>query len=399
MEYRMPVYYKQFQCIADACPATCCAGWAIVIDEKTMQKYHSLTGEAAFVQDRIDQEEQVFRRQNGRCAFLREDGLCEMQCRLGEDMLCKTCARYPRHFEEYGNLCEAALSMSCPEAARMILDREQTDRYRIRSTTRQSPHRKEVDAALLANLVLIRKKIFDITNDRRSPLMVRMMVIADYADRVQDSLYQYEKLDWKRAIAGRGKALLQETAAIPVKASNATDHTVYPAENQDVQMQMHRYMDMLSGLENIDADWPAWMEQVCTGLYQDRDLQQYRELRKQYAAYIHTSMYEYEHILNYFLYTYFLGGVYDYNILGMVKMSVLSTLIIYELGMYAFSKQRDAFSLEDRIRIAYRYSRQVEHSDDNLLALEGLLTAHPLFATKQMCSLLTNFADDETEGV
>lgn len=39
MRYIKPGYYDDFVCIAGACPATCCAGWQIVIDEESLQTY------------------------------------------------------------------------------------------------------------------------------------------------------------------------------------------------------------------------------------------------------------------------------------------------------------------------------------------------------------------------
>ena len=39
-------------------------------------------------------------------------------------MFCKTCRQYPRHEEEYENVRELSLSLSCPEAARMILSQD-----------------------------------------------------------------------------------------------------------------------------------------------------------------------------------------------------------------------------------------------------------------------------------
>ena len=44
MEIRVPNYYRKFQCTADRCPDTCCAGWQIVIDEETLEKYHKYEG-------------------------------------------------------------------------------------------------------------------------------------------------------------------------------------------------------------------------------------------------------------------------------------------------------------------------------------------------------------------
>ena len=40
MEITRPDYYKEFSCIAGACPDTCCAGWQIVIDDKSLKKYN-----------------------------------------------------------------------------------------------------------------------------------------------------------------------------------------------------------------------------------------------------------------------------------------------------------------------------------------------------------------------
>ena len=35
-----PDYYKDFLCVAGECEDTCCAGWEIVIDPKSLKKYH-----------------------------------------------------------------------------------------------------------------------------------------------------------------------------------------------------------------------------------------------------------------------------------------------------------------------------------------------------------------------
>ena len=44
MEITRPDYYKEFSCIAGACPDTCCAGWQIVIDDKSLKKYKRVKG-------------------------------------------------------------------------------------------------------------------------------------------------------------------------------------------------------------------------------------------------------------------------------------------------------------------------------------------------------------------
>ena len=39
MLFTRPDYYEDFECIADKCEDTCCAGWQIVIDRETLKKY------------------------------------------------------------------------------------------------------------------------------------------------------------------------------------------------------------------------------------------------------------------------------------------------------------------------------------------------------------------------
>ena len=78
MEFTFPNYYKEFSCIAGSCPDTCCAGWQIVIDNKTLKKYQHFKGPFHNrLYNDIDWKEHVFRQYNRRCAFLNEENLCK----------------------------------------------------------------------------------------------------------------------------------------------------------------------------------------------------------------------------------------------------------------------------------------------------------------------------------
>ena len=79
MEFTFPNYYKEFSCIAGSCPDTCCAGWQIVIDNKTLKKYQHFKGPFHNrLHNDIDWKEHVFRQYNRRCAFLNEENLCDI---------------------------------------------------------------------------------------------------------------------------------------------------------------------------------------------------------------------------------------------------------------------------------------------------------------------------------
>ena len=127
MQITKPTFYKEFSCIAGACPDTCCAGWEIEVDETTAQGY--LAEKGAFG-DRLRREigsepgEYFFKLQNNRCPFLNKENLCDIFINIGEDKLCTVCTEYPRFTETYGSLTEKGLGMSCESAAEFIFKSE-----------------------------------------------------------------------------------------------------------------------------------------------------------------------------------------------------------------------------------------------------------------------------------
>ena len=45
MRYVKPHFYDSFVCTAGDCPDTCCAGWQIMIDEESLERYENEPGE------------------------------------------------------------------------------------------------------------------------------------------------------------------------------------------------------------------------------------------------------------------------------------------------------------------------------------------------------------------
>ena len=80
-----------------------------------------------------------------------------------------------------------------------------------------------------------------------------------------------------------------------------------------------------------------------------------------------------EQILTFFIYTYFCGAVYDDCIYSKVLMSVMAACYIQEFCMYTWIAGNKKLSQDECIVIAYRYAREIEHSDLNLNDLEQWL--------------------------
>ena len=183
-----PGYYKKFRCLAGECPDTCCIGWEITVDRETEKTYQKLRKGKSELAERLRRS--VRRRliipDGDRCPFLAGDGLCDLCREYGEAAMTRTCRRYPRHVEDFGDIHEVELLCSCPEAARLIL----SENFRL--ITRNMPERKGntdgIDEERLALWFSVRGQVFAMAGDRRMPLWARMRRILAFCHDVQARL-------------------------------------------------------------------------------------------------------------------------------------------------------------------------------------------------------------------
>ena len=128
----LPEYSERFRCIGPACEDTCCIGWGVPIDQATYEKYQTIP--AGPLRTAIDlnilpapagaDPEKFAKVQlaaSQQCPFLTEDRLCKIQSECGESFLSTTCATYPRVVHWIDSFKDMTLSLSCPEAARLVL--------------------------------------------------------------------------------------------------------------------------------------------------------------------------------------------------------------------------------------------------------------------------------------
>lgn len=386
MLYTFPHYYKDFHCIAGACPDTCCAGWQIVIDDRTRASYRRMKGPFGNrLRNSIDWKESSFLQYDGRCAFLNEAGLCDIYGEAGKAYLCRTCRDYPRHIEEFEGCREISLSLSCPEAARLILG----CREPVRFLTREREGTEEYEAFdffLYTKLGDARDGILRILQDRNYPIGVRIGAVLALAHDLQ-----------RRIASGR----LYEADAVLARytGAGAMDRLMirlkrYQADERTQMEQMQALFGLFGRLEVLKADWPAYVAERKALLYAagpeawSRQRRQCRSLAgEQWEIWL-------EQLMVYFVFTYFCGAVYDGNAYGKMKMAVVSTLLIGELAVGVW-KQRTQQpqqaqqtqqtqggslggpGLSDLGEAARRYSREVEHSDQNLAAVEAFTAQEP----------------------
>ncbi len=130
----VPRYLASFSCLGSTCPDTCCGGWNIHVDEATHERWQTIRLHqdapplAASTQPVLADEHHgdgaralVKKTSDGHCVLLTDDKLCPVHTKLGDEALPLVCHTFPRGLVKMGEQTSMVLTLSCPQAARLVL--------------------------------------------------------------------------------------------------------------------------------------------------------------------------------------------------------------------------------------------------------------------------------------
>ena len=392
---RFPGYFKDFVCTGSACEDTCCASWDISADKKALERYGKVTGEfGKRLKQSVNRKTGAFIQKKGRCPFLNEKNLCDIYSEIGKENLCRTCKNYPRHAEVYGKLYEVSLSLSCPEAARLILDGQREADFYVRNRNSKSSGKSEisgacygtgsagvstddeVDERLLTELLSFRSAMFALLKRRELSIELRMSMILAMG---HDGQRYIAKKDFA-ALEGIGSRYLASGAA----ERFAGLLKPYERQREKGRDLLCRYVELCGGLEEIVPDWRKKIEQLADILYGSKtETEEYAGCRDALKDGYEDYEADLERLMTYFLYVYVPGGVYDGDLYGTVKFAVFSCLMIREIAI-GIQMKSGTFEKKDAVRISYLYARELEHCDENLEETEEWLESSGLFSLKTL---------------
>ena len=307
-------YVNQFHCLAGDCPDTCCKDWQIILDEDALARYRA-----------TENGETRFREEGGRCVLLRDDGLCPIQAAYGAEALCRTCYTHPRFTEEYGQTAELTLSLSCPEAARLLLTHEAP--LRIETQDDGGPVvPNELDPELYPALLAARQAFFRLAQDRSRPILLLARRVQRLLDEGREELVPV----LARRFCGRG---YQDRSLVRLARLRSRAGRFFPCWMvlNNMEHLTKRFESMLDAAMHQDAPPAAFRAELAV---------------------------PYENLLVYFLFRYALKAVNDRQLLPRVAACVFHLLCLREL-------LDDAGSETALCAAASLYSKEVEHSEEN----------------------------------
>lgn len=331
MKLYFPAYYKLFHCIAAACPDSCCKEWTVDVDTESAKRYRALPGALGNCLRKVLVDTQdgntIMAIENDRCPMWRQDSLCRIQAELGHDALCKTCREYPRLRHDYGDFCELGLELSCPEAARLILN---TPTSQMSIQTQPGGEDPEYDTEAMEILLSSRREVFSLLENKQYTIPETIAIILLHSHHVQ------AQLDGADAIPFDPDACLTE------------------ARNFSQNGDMASVFSLFYGLEILTDRWQTRLENGASNI--------------QWVPPLNA-------LMVYMVQRYWLQAISDYDLVCRAKFSVVACLLIGAMG-------------DNIIETAQLFSKEIENNPDNVEAILDGAYSSPALTDMNLLSLL-----------
>ncbi|MDB2042863.1 flagellin lysine-N-methylase [Clostridium perfringens] len=457
MKVRVPNYFNEFKCIASECEDTCCAGWEIVIDDETHKRYENVEGEfGEILRSKIVKSdgENIFLLNNGNCSFLNEKKMCEIYINLGENHLCYTCQQFPRYTEEFLDLKEVGLSLSCPEAARIILRKAENTTFNLSEEYKcESKTQKELEYDLSLSCENINssnctlgecsnskdnenRESFNLSeSENRQCLDLKnsediegnnsevdsLTEDEDYFDEGIDEEVLSEFLECRNIVFNiieRNDLDLGTKVALALEFVKEVQNKIDLGDMDEIPELMEEYRDenfintlikelegfkgkesikhknlceylkIYKSIKHINSNDPLGLEKALK--YFEGNEEFYLRKHKEFNEYYKENLYKFKNILVYFIFRYFMKAIFDYDVSAKIKLAIISTLMIKELAVVRFIDNNNEFTEEDMVEVSRIYSKDIEHSDENIENLQEIFETEEIFEVDEILPMLMN---------
>ena len=204
MRVYVPTYYKKFHCIAEKCKHNCCIGWDVEIDSESVAKYREMKDRlGARINKNIITEDGEYyfgMKENKKCPFLNQFGLCDIISELGENAVPYICRMHPRFKNVFSGREEIGLGLCCEEVARIIVDEKEPFSLTVMKDGEESVDDFE------SGIIDKRAEILDIFNDKTVGINHKIKQVAEkysieesvFCDKNSFEIFEsLDYMDWK----------------------------------------------------------------------------------------------------------------------------------------------------------------------------------------------------------
>ena len=207
-----------------------------------------------------------------------------------------------------------------------------------------------------------------------------------------------EKISWEKYLQ------------CPVRAEEGNDQETV-LEKQQYEMFLRR-MVTFTRLDSVSEEWENILQRMQKVFVDQEEIEKLPMCREENAEHfsetqgfrldlwynkVHQQLraelagkkrlYEYEHLMVYYVFMCQARCVDDYDFIGKAKLAVVSFLMIRDMDALRFA-MKGSYEKEDRVDIARIYAREVEHSEENLESLADEFLFEEVYNTESLQNVL-----------
>ena len=268
-------------------------------------------------------------REDGTCPFLTGEHLCELCSALGEEGMSQTCQEYPRYYMGIGSYEQIDLSLSCMETGRLLFLRTTPIRY-IRAEDEEEAWEtlSPEDEKRLTEILQIRDNL----------------IAALQKDECQGETCKAGDMQAPADTVGAKK--MPEVPEIP---------DILPDGQEDACL-----LKLLPRMDVMNAEGGRIMAQL---------QEEYEVLREREAAFRESYGPLLQQLFTkfavYLVYRYTIDSFYEGSLDAEKRLWKRSLRLVLLMCIY-YEWKEGAFGAGSMIQMTHLFSRQIEHSDENV---------------------------------
>ena len=148
------------------------------------------------------------------------------------------------------------------------------------------------------------------------------------------------------------------------------------------------YLKVYKKIKHINSNDPLGLGKALKCFEGNEEF--YLRKHKEFNDYYKENLYKFKNILVYFIFRYFMKAIFDYDVSAKIKLAIISTLMIKELAVVRFIENNNEFTEEDMVEVSRIYSKDIEHSDENIENLQEIFETEEIFEVDEILPMLMN---------
>ena len=271
----MPIFYKDFHCLAADCRDNCCGGWEIAFNKKDYlrikhtaksEKLKAVlsSGMSRLRDNQFGNNYAHFKAgPDGVCAFQTDERLCLLQIECGEGTLPNVCRSYPRKQFYTPAAKEFCLSPSCEGVLALLWNLPQGIDFWEESLPKKDWRTVEAEPRM-ARFADIRSFCVDVLQERSFPLVRRMLLLGLLLQQLKGTDWAEDGvvdkwLDW-------GGKQLRDPRTVSILQNMPGDRLAFLTHNVRVLLGLYKtvaakekevYCSLFSALSADGENWEA----------------------------------------------------------------------------------------------------------------------------------------------